>query len=132
MKPCGSGKASWLRSSERVLKLCGAPRQTPHHEPDHGELQPCFTRLDLALVILAQSALPPHPSPRAFDNPAPGSDDKPLDVGRARDDLHTPGAFGRTPGGERLTAMGAISPDELQTGLQRLDGYQPHTSENPR
>ena len=44
-----------------------------------------------------------------------------MHVRMTRDDLYTPGAFGRTPAGERLAAIGALSPDELQTGLQRLE-----------
>ena len=45
-------------------------------------------------------------------------------MGRRFDDLSRPGTFGCTPRGERLTALGAISPDELQARLQRLEPDQ--------
>jgi hypothetical protein len=33
-------------------------RQAPHHQLDHRELQQHFTRLHLALIVIAQAALP--------------------------------------------------------------------------
>ena len=85
------------------------------------EFQERFTRLHLPLIIFAQAALPPQPAQRAFHNPAPRSHDKPLHVRRRCDDLQPPGAFGRTPDRERLSTIGAISPDQLQARLQRLE-----------
>src|SRR5215471_10630633 len=100
---------------------CWAPCQTPEHQANHRELQQRFTRLDLAVVIFPETALSPQPPQRPFYNPAPRSHDKPFDVRCRGDDLDTPGAFGRTPRGKRLSALGSIGPDELQARLQRLE-----------
>ena len=94
----------------------------PHHEPDYGELQQCFARLDLALVILAQAPLSSYPGQRSFDDPAPRPDRKPLGLGHARDDLQAPRAFGGTPAGQHIIAVGAVGPDQLQAGLS---GFEP-------
>ena len=62
----GSGRATYVPRSFSASGPSGfrpwtrAPRQAPHHQPNHRELQERFTRLHLAFV-LAQAALPTHP-----------------------------------------------------------------------
>ena len=91
---------------------------------NHRQLQRGFTSLELALIVFAQAALPPPPAQRTLHNPAPWSHDKPLDMWRRFDDLHPPGPFGGTPSGKWLSAIGAISPDQLQARLQWLEPDQ--------
>jgi hypothetical protein len=105
--------------AERVFAKLPSPLRDPcDHQPEHGQRQERFARLDLAFVILAQAPLPSDPGQRPFHDLAPRPDHKALGLGLARDDPQAPLAFSGTPPGQSIAAVGAVGPDQLQAGLQ--------------
>jgi hypothetical protein len=111
----GHGLFIWSREFLRAcLKRSRSGCETPHHELNHSDSDPCLGRLRQGLEVFTQPPRAIEPAKGAFDDPAPLHHLKALGVPGAFHDHEAPLQHGRDPGDE-LARVPAIGPDQLQS-----------------
>ncbi len=109
------------------LKRSRSGCQTPHHQLNHGDPDPCLGRLRQGLKVFTQPPRAIEPAESAFDDPTPLHHLKTSGVPGAFHDDEGPLQYRRDPCDE-LARVAPIRPDELQSreagnqGCQNLFG----------
>jgi hypothetical protein len=107
------GEPLFFASLRACLKRSRSGCQTPHHQLNHGDPNPCLGRLRQGLEVFTQPPRAIEPAKGAFDDPAPLHHVKALGMLGAFHDHESPLQHGRDPGDE-LASVPAIGPDQLQ------------------
>src|SRR5919108_1341604 len=103
-----------LSAVRACLKRSRLGCQTPHHQLNHGDPDPCLGRLRQGLKVFTQPARAIEPAECAFDDPAPLHDLKPSGMPGAFHDDEGPLQHRRDPR-DQLARISPIRPDELQS-----------------
>jgi hypothetical protein len=104
-------RADGLRA---CLKRSRSGCETPHHQVDHGNSDPCLSGFRQGFEICTEPPRAIEPAEGAFHNPAPLQDLKTFSVPRTFHDHESPSPARRDPRNE-LARIPPIRPEQLES-----------------
>ena len=104
-----------LELLERVCELVFRANKAAKHYMTHGDINHCFTRCGIALIVLAVPPVAPQPAERALDDPALRQHHEAFDLGWPQHGLRQPTKDLFHAFGQVVPAVGAVGEDHLQS-----------------